>query len=250
MFFRIGLGQRMEILLSRLDLRVSHPFHNALQVGTTCKKPGGVCVAQVVHTDIEIETRGLDCRKPDASSKSVARDRRPGFGPEQELVSAETPHSRCARQWRPATAPRTPNVRASLSFGYGLTIMRALVGECPLGNLDDRFLNRKLRRRKSMWRGLRAISSPQRMPVSIAVSTMSRCCSGIARINRSNSSGVKRPRSPQHDLGQLRVLAWIGQDQLVPDRSPEDRMEHNVIFPHRPGRQALRGCHGYPLLNV
>src|SRR4029453_18029848 len=87
----VGLRQRMKILLSCLDLRLSHPFHNALQVGTTCKKPGRVCVAQVVHTDIEIETRGLDCRKPDASSKSVARDRRPGFGPEQELVSAETP---------------------------------------------------------------------------------------------------------------------------------------------------------------
>jgi hypothetical protein len=35
------------------------------------------------------------------------------------------------------------------------------------------------------------------------------------------------------------VLAWIGQDQLIPHRSPEDRVQHDVIFPHRSGSQAV-----------
>jgi hypothetical protein len=47
------------------------------------------------------------------------------------------------------------------------------------------------RRRKSMCFGRRAISSPQRIPVSMKVSTISRCCSGTAAISRSNSSGVR-----------------------------------------------------------
>ena len=42
-----------------------------------------------------------------------------------------------------------------------------------------------------MWRGRSAISSPQRMPVSIAVSTRSRCRSGIAAMSRSYSAGVR-----------------------------------------------------------
>ena len=39
--------------------------------------------------------------------------------------------------------------------------------------------------RKSMCRGRRAISSPHRMPVSIAVSTRSRYRSGIAAMSKS-----------------------------------------------------------------
>jgi hypothetical protein len=45
--------------------------------------------------------------------------------------------------------------------------------------------------RKSMYRGRRAMSSPHRMPVSIAVSTSSRYRSGIAVMRSSYSAGVR-----------------------------------------------------------
>ena len=45
--------------------------------------------------------------------------------------------------------------------------------------------------RKSMCRGRSAISSPHRMPVSIAVFTSSRYRSGIAVMSRSYSVGVR-----------------------------------------------------------
>ena len=44
---------------------------------------------------------------------------------------------------------------------------------------------------KSRWRGLRAMSSPQRRPVLIAVSIMSRCWAGSAARMASYSSGVR-----------------------------------------------------------
>jgi hypothetical protein len=46
-------------------------------------------VAKVVHTDVKIETRGLNGWKPHARSESIARDRPPGLGCEEELVPAE-----------------------------------------------------------------------------------------------------------------------------------------------------------------
>ena len=47
-----------------------------------------------------------------------------------------------------------------------------------------------VRRRKSMCRGRSAMASPQRMPVSMNVSIISRYCGGTASRSRSNSSGV------------------------------------------------------------
>jgi len=44
-----------------------------------------------------------------------------------------------------------------------------------LGDLHDGLLHGRVRRRKSMWQGLSATSSPQRGPASIKVSTISRC---------------------------------------------------------------------------
>jgi hypothetical protein len=87
----VAVRQRVKILLSRLDLRVSHPFHNTLQVGAAGEQPRRMCVAKVVHTDVEIQTRGPDRRKPNARPEGVARDCRPGFSRKEELVSAEIP---------------------------------------------------------------------------------------------------------------------------------------------------------------
>jgi len=94
-----------------------------------------MCVAKVVYTDVEIQ-RGLDRRKPNVRSEGVARDWRPGFGREEELVSAETPTRDVLGDGvQPPLAQ--PNVRASLPFGYGLTIMRSPVGECRLADFDS-----------------------------------------------------------------------------------------------------------------
>ena len=90
-----------------------------------------MCVAKVVHTDVEIETRGLDRREPDARSEGVARDRRPGLGREEELVS---PRPRLDDVLSDGVQPLLTHTKrtGSLSFGYGLTIMRSPVGECRL----------------------------------------------------------------------------------------------------------------------
>ena len=65
-----------------------------------------------------------------------------------------------------------------------------------------------------MCRGRRAMSSPQRIPVSIAVSTISRWRSGTAWIRASNSSGVRVRVLRAMTLGSsvcshgLKTMSW------------------------------------------
>ena len=68
---------------------------------------------------------------------------------------------------------------------------RSPVGELTLDVSTIVSSTLTVRRRKLMWRGRSAISSPQRMPVSMNVSSISRYCVGTAATSRSNSSGVR-----------------------------------------------------------
>ena len=103
--------------------------------------------------------------------------------------------------------------------------------------------------RKSMCRGRSAMSSPQRMPVSIAVSTRSRCRSGIARDELVVLGGGQGAGLARDDLGQLGVLARVGHDELVADRTLEDGVEHGVVLADGARRQALGGGLGDPVLD-
>jgi hypothetical protein len=59
------------------------------------------------------------------------------------------------------------------------------------GDLDDGLLDGELAGREVEVAGLRAMSSPQRRPVLIAVSTINRCWAGSAFRMASYSSGVR-----------------------------------------------------------
>ena len=85
-----------------------------------------------------------------------------------------------------------------------------------------------------MCRGRRAISSPHRMPVSIAVSTRSRYRSGIAAMSRSYSSGVRVRDLRAMTLGSsvcshgLATMSWSRTARL------KIECEHGVVLADRP----------------
>ena len=81
-------------------------------------------------------------------------------------------------------------MRGSLFFGYGFTMKRSPVGELAFDVSTIVSSTLIVRRRKSMWRGRNAINSPQRIPVSMKVSSIRRYCEGTATTSSSNSSGV------------------------------------------------------------
>ena len=58
----VRVRQRVQVLLRGLDLRVPHPIHHALEVGSACEQPRGVRVSQVVHAYTEVDLRLLDRR--------------------------------------------------------------------------------------------------------------------------------------------------------------------------------------------
>src|SRR5680860_1764911 len=102
--------------------------------------------------------------------------------------------------------------------------------------------------RKSICRGRSAISSPQRMPVSIAVSTRSRCRSGMALMSRSYSVGVR--------VRDLRAMIFgssvcsHGLDTMSWSRTARLRQEWSMVWYFRmERRQALGGGVGHPVLD-
>ena len=60
----IGVGQRVQILLSGLDLRVPHPVHHTFEVSAAREKPRSVRVAEIVQTDAKVDARCFDSRQP------------------------------------------------------------------------------------------------------------------------------------------------------------------------------------------
>ena len=93
---------------------------------------------------------------------------------------------------------------------------------------------------RSRWRGLRAMSSPQRRPVLIAVSTISRCWAGSAARIASYSVGGEGAGLLLDTLGSS---VWA-QGLKVTTRSTqgafEDRVQHGVVLAHRGGGEAVR----------
>ena len=85
-----------------------------------------------------------------------------------------------------------------------------------------------LLRRKSTCRGLSAISSPQRMPVSMAVSTISRYRSGIAAISRSNSAGVRVGVFETMTLGSS--VCAHGLATTSPSRTARAKIECSMVW--------------------
>jgi hypothetical protein len=92
----VGFGERVQELLGCLDLRVPHPFHDALEVGSfgqqpaaSSQQPGGVGVAQVVHPDREVDAGGGDGGLPNPGAEGVAGERAAGGGGEEQLVAAD-----------------------------------------------------------------------------------------------------------------------------------------------------------------
>jgi excisionase family DNA binding protein len=83
----IGVGQRVQILLSGLDLCVSHPVHHTLEVSAAREKPRSMSMAKIVHPDAEVDARCFDSRQPDSSAERVPRDRSADLSAEQEFVA-------------------------------------------------------------------------------------------------------------------------------------------------------------------
>ena len=163
----VGVGEGVEVFLGGLDLGVAESVHHALEVGAAGQEPGGVGVAEVVDADVEVDAAGFDGREPDVGAEAVAGDRRADL-----VVKSRSSRPICAVLMRSAMASsqswRTPKVRDSLSLGYGLGMNRWPVGECVLEISMIVSATVSVRRRKSMWRGRSAISSPQRIPDAIS----------------------------------------------------------------------------------
>lgn len=70
----VGFGQCVQVLLCGLDLGVPHPFHDAPEVGSVGEQPGGVCVAEVVHADGEVDSAGFDGGLLDPGVRKVLRE--------------------------------------------------------------------------------------------------------------------------------------------------------------------------------
>ena len=130
-------------------------------------------MAEVVDADPEVDPAGLHGGEPHLSPKAVARDRRANPRRKQQLLAADRLGPDVSRDLVQPPC-RTPNVRGSLFFGYGLTRKRSPVGEFFLDVSTIVSSTLTMRLRKSTWRGHSAMTSPQRIPVSMNVSTNSR----------------------------------------------------------------------------
>ena len=130
-------------------------------------------MAEVVDADPEVDPAGLHCRQPDLGPKAVARDRRANPRREQQIVTTDRLGSDVSRDLVQPPLPYA-NVRGSLFFGYGFTRKRSPVGEYFLDVSTIVSSTLTMRLRKSTWRGRSAMTSPQRIPVSMNVSTNSR----------------------------------------------------------------------------
>jgi hypothetical protein len=112
----VGLGRGVQVLLGGLDVGVPESVHDRGEVGPAGQQPGGVGVAQVLHSHVEADAGGLDHGQPDPDPEGVARDRGARGCGEEQVVTAELWALMCS-----ATASsqscRTARVRGSLSLG-------------------------------------------------------------------------------------------------------------------------------------
>ena len=58
----ISVGQRVQVLLRGLDLRMSHPIHHALEIRATSEKPRRVRVPKIMYPNAEVDARCFDSR--------------------------------------------------------------------------------------------------------------------------------------------------------------------------------------------
>jgi hypothetical protein len=79
-----------------------------------------------------------------------------------------------------------------------------------------------------MWRGRSAMSSPQRIPVSMAVMTNRTCCLGIAATRRPNSSGVKVRLRRAMTLGSS--VCWHGLVRMSWSRAARWKIECSIVW--------------------
>ena len=85
----IRIREGVEVLLSGLDLCVTHAVHDALQIRAAGEQPGCVRVTEVVDADGEVDTAGRDGREPDVGAEAVAGDRGADLGGEEQVVAAD-----------------------------------------------------------------------------------------------------------------------------------------------------------------
>ena len=186
----VGVGKGVQVLLRGLDPGVAHAFHDGFEVGSACQQPRGVVLAQVLHPDREVDPAGFDRGEPDPGAEGVPGDRSSRLGGEQQLVVPDAVDTDVLGD---RVEPGLANAE-----GAGLVVLGVRLREVALAG-GGMFLETstmvsstaRVRRRKSMWRGLRATSSPHGKPASIRVSTISRCWAGSAARRRSYSPGVR-----------------------------------------------------------
>ena len=130
-------------------------------------------MAEVVDADPEVDPAGLHCRQPDLGPKAVARDRRANPRREQQIVTTDRLGSDVSRD---LVQPPLPYAKRSR-----LVVLRVRLHEEAFAGREF-FLDVStivsstltMRLRKSTRRGRSAMTSPQRIPVSMNVSTNSR----------------------------------------------------------------------------
>ena len=145
-------------------------------------------MAEVVDADREVHATGFDSGKPDPGAEGVARDRCARPRGEEKVAPADIVG---LDVFGDGVQPGLAHSEGAwfVVLRVGLDQVALAGGGVLLRDLDDGLLNGDVAAEEVDVP--RAISSPQRMPVSMKVCTMSRCCSGIAAISRSNSSGVR-----------------------------------------------------------
>lgn len=112
----VGFGERVEVLLGGLDLGVPHPLHHGPQVGSFGEQPGGVCVAEVVHAQGEVDATGFDGGQPDAGAEGIAGDWR-ACAVVNSGWSRPMPRVWMWSDTAWSQSSSTPNVLGSLSLG-------------------------------------------------------------------------------------------------------------------------------------
>ena len=210
----VGVGEGVEVLLGGGDLGMAHPVHHGFEVGSAGEQPGRMGMAEVVNTDLEVHARGGHGGAPDPGAEGVARDRCALTGGEQQVTRTE---------------PTVSDVRGELGeevvgegHGAGFVVFGVGLGEHPVaggGVLDRDLDNRLLHRQASgpeieVAGGLSAMSSPQRTPVLMAASIISRCCSGRAAASQSPIIPAARQRSaisPSRQRWTLRARRAVGK---------------------------------------
>jgi len=112
----VGIGEGVEVLLGGGDLSMTHPVHHRLEVRAACEQPGGVGVAQVVNSDVEVDSRRLDGGSPDAGAEGVPGEGVSVVGGEEQVTGLESALGDPVGQLG-GRSPGMPMVRGSLSFG-------------------------------------------------------------------------------------------------------------------------------------